>query len=272
MNIEGAIAYIRDWRELQSLDALSPQEEREAASRLLVEKGFKLPEVIPDATGSLKYIEGNYVKLEESTKVIVSTLNNESEETPALPENKEEAIASEYPKENTDPLFPWNPSDHREFWCEKLQSFVRMTGDLEANGNYWVIKSGEGNFRRWPVKGSDLVLKEDAPQEAPKSELLLVNSVSWGDIKNCLVNKFIPSYPWSKKDIKIGDRVETKSPNEVREDMLNLAKSRRKGLATYIEEEREKGRFEDAQNFTLRMNTVYESFPWGDFTQMLDFN
>lgn len=268
MNTEGAIAYIRNWREQQNLDALPPQEEREAASRLLVEKGFKLPEVIPDTTGSLKLFEGKYVKLEETAKVVVSTLNNEAEESPISPENKEEAITLE----PDNPLFPWEPGDRREFWCEKLQSFVRFTGDLEANGNYWVIKTGEGNFRRWPVKGNELVLKENAPQDAPKSELLLINSAKWSDIKDCLINKFIPSYPWSKKDIKVGDKVETKTPSDVREDMLTLAKSRKKGLANYIEEERDRGRFEDATNFTLRMNAVYESFPWADFTQMLDFN
>jgi hypothetical protein len=58
----------------------------------------------------------------------------------------------------------------------------------------------------------------------------------------------------------------------VREDMLVLAKSRKQGLSSLIEDERKLGRFEDAQNFILRMNSVYESFPWGDFTQMLDFN
>lgn len=254
MNYEGAIAYIRNWREQQNLEPLSPQQERESASKLLFEKGYKLPEFIPDANGKLELKEGAYV----SDTTIVDVSIEDSEQLPVI---SKQPLVTDNCSLITD--YPWQPEDKREFWCEKLQSFVRIDG-LEASGFYWVIKSGEGHFRRWTVKGEELVLRDNAPQEAPKSELLLINSVSWGDIKNCLVNKFIPSYPWSKK----GER----SPNQIREDMLAIAKSKRQGLATYIEDERKVGRFDDAQNFTLRMNAVYESFPWGDFAQMIDFN
>ena len=241
MEIAQAIAYVQQWREQQNLDPLSPHEEREAAAKLIKEKGYNLPSFIPGNDGTLQLKDGVYMETQEKPVLIVHT-------TEQAPEG----------------LFPWRALDDREFWCEKLKSFVRMTGDLNADGTYFVIKSGEGNFRRYPVKGSDLVLKADAPKEAPTSDLLLVNSASWGDIKNCLITKFIPSYPWSKK----GDR----SPAEIREEMLSLAKSRRNGLASFIEEERKLGNFEDAQNFVLRMNAVHESFPWNDFTQMLDFN
>lgn len=247
MNLSGAIAYIRNWRESQNLDALTPQEERAAASKLLIEKGYSLPEFIPDAVGKLKLIEGVYVS-EENT-VVVSVLNEGETSADAVP--------------SATPLLPWNSTDKREFWCEELESFVRLTGDVNVDGTYYVNKSGDGTFRRWGVKGDKLVLKEQAPSSAPKSEYLLINSAAWADIKNCLVTKFIPSYPWSKK----GD----KSPTEIREEMLSLAKSRKQGLASFIEDERKAGKFEDTRNFVLRMNNVHESFPWQDFAQMLDF-
>jgi hypothetical protein len=255
MNTEGAIAYIRDWRKEQNLESLSPQDEREAAAKLIQEKGYKLPEFIPDGQGSLHLNEGVYV-MKDSIEIVKIS-------------NAEEQVAEGlFPLPPCPPaplpLFPWESHDRREFWCDRHKSFVRLTGDLEANGTYWVNKSGEGTFNRYRAFGHELVLRENAPSSTPESELLLINSAGWGDIKNCLVNKFIPTYPWSKK----GD----KTPTQVREDMLILTKSRRQGLAGFIEEERKLGRFEDSQNFILRMNTVYESFPWGDFTQMLDFN
>jgi hypothetical protein len=242
MDLKGAIVYIQKWRLKEGLGALSPQEERESASKLLFEKGYKLPEVF----AGMKLSEGVYIKT-------VGEAEEAGEEEGK--QGRGELIA---------PLFPWEPQDSREFWCEKLGSFVRMTNDLNSDGTYWVIKSGEGHFRRYPVRGNELVPKENAPSNAPIADLLLINSAAWADIKNCLVDKFIPSYPWAKN----GD----KSPTQVREDMLTLAKSRKRGLAQLIEDERKAARFEDAQVFMLRMNAVHESFPWGDFAQMLDFN
>ncbi|RUR77000.1 hypothetical protein PCC6912_39590 [Chlorogloeopsis fritschii PCC 6912] len=249
MDIDGAIAYIRKWRHEQNLDAFSPQQEREEASKLLLQKGYDIPKIIITEVGVMKLEDGVFqIIKKEQPDAIAQTEESESK----LPEPVVEK-----------PVY-WSPQDKREFWCEKLKLFVRMTGDLNADGTYWVIQSGEGTFRRYPVKAEDLVLKENAPKEIPTSDFLLINSASWSDIKNCLVNKFIPSYPWSKK----GD----KQPNQIREDMLAIAKSRKQGLASFIEEERNLGRFEDAQNFVLRMNVAYESFPWGDFAQLLDFN
>jgi hypothetical protein len=274
VEITGAIAYIRNWRESQNLDPLPPYEERESAVKLIEEKGYKLPTFIPSGEGSLQFKDGVYVKEEGRGKMEERRITGEEEKETSprsvvaerLTYSKEEEQESTHPSSSflLTSFFLWSPSDKREFWCEKLQSFVRMSGDLNADGTYWVIKTGEGNFRRYPAKGEDLILKENAPKDVPTTDLLLVNSATWADIKNCLVTKFIPSYPWSKK----GER----SPNEIREEMLTLAKSRRQGLASLIEDERKLGNFEDDQNFTLRMNQVYESFPWGDFTQMLDFN
>lgn len=277
MNIEGAIAYIRTWRQEQNLEPLAPQDERESAIKLIQEKGYKLPEFVPDGQGSLQLKEGIYSmkEVEERKKEDGRGMKDETEKIDnesvaslllmgdAKIEQSPEVILPP-PSSLPLPLFPWEPHDKRQFWCERHHSFVRLTGDLDANGTYWVNKSGEGTFSRYPARGHELVLRENAPESAPESELLLINTVAWSDIKNCLVNKFIPTYPWSKK----GD----KTPNQVREDMLILAKSRKHGLSNFIEEERKLGRFEDSQNFILRMNAVYESFPWGDFTQMLDFN
>lgn len=266
MNIEGAIAYIRNWRIEQNLESLAPQDERESALKLIQDKGYKLPEFVPDGQGSLQLKEGVYSMKDVSAPLNTSSVEIIKSEVEAVVEQKIVDPIQIVPPIPSAPqtLFPWQPHDKRQFWCDRHHSFVRLTGDLDANGTYWVNKSGEGTFSRYPAKGHELVLREDAPSSAPESELLLINSVNWGDIKNCLVNKFIPTYPWSKK----GD----KAPNQIREDMLTLAKSRKQGLSNFIEEERRLGRFEDSQNFILRMNAVYESFPWGDFTQMLDFN
>lgn len=233
MELKHAVAHIKKWRDDQNLDALSPSEERIAASKFISQKGWNLPTSLPSFEGNLQFIEGVYTKAMEVVKV------------------------SE--------IFSWNPLDKRELWCQKLGFFVRLTGDLDTNGTYYVTKLGEGNFRRYPVRAYDLVLKEEAPQDAPSTDLLLVNQASWGDIKNYLVDKFIPSFPWSRK----GD----KTPADIRGDMESLAKSRHKGLAKLIEEERQssRGAFEDQANFTIRLTTLHESFPWAEFAQMLDF-
>ncbi|MBO3463130.1 hypothetical protein G7B40_001450 [Aetokthonos hydrillicola Thurmond2011] len=250
MDLKDAIAYIKTWREEQKLDALPPDIERVAASKLLAQKGWNLPEKIPDFDGNLYLIDGAYVK----------------PDTMKTTDTVEIQVEIQQPAEIKPPNpFPWEPGDKREFWCEKLKSFVRMTGDLNADGIYYVNKVGDGAFRRYPVKGQDLVLKEQAPADAPSTDLLAVNRASWTEIKNFLIEKFIPSYPWSRKG--------EKTPADVRADMELLAKSKNKGLGKLIEEERrtERGSYEDSQNFTMRLTALHESFPWAEFAQMLDF-
>lgn len=240
-----AIAYIRKWRDTQGLDALSPSEERAAASKLIAQKGWGLPEKMAVVYESYFLKDGVYqlMEIKDTIEISVDSVLNAPPSTPDL--------------------YPWNPQDKQEFWCDKLSFFVRLTGDLNVDGTYFVNKIGDGTFRRYGVRGGDLVPKNQAHTNSPKSDLLAVNRASWGDIKNFLTDKFIPSYPWTKR----GD----KTPTEVRADMEALAKSRNKGLAKLIEEERDADSFDDAQNLATRMTARHESFPWMEFAQMLDF-
>ena len=248
MELKDAIGLVRNWRISQELDALPPDLERAAASKLLIQKGWNLPDKINDFDGSLYLIDGVYVKPMETKDSIEITIDNPPQPTVLKP----------------DP-FPWNPGDKREFWCDPLKNFVRFTGDLNADGNYYVTIIGDGTLRRYPVKGKDLVLKEKAPADVPYVDLLLINRTTWGEIKNFMCERFIPSYPWTR----YGDR----SPADIRADMELLAKSKNKGLAKLIEDERKshRGSYENAENFSQRLTALHESFPWGEFAQMLDF-
>ena len=253
--MRSAIAYIKKWREDQNLPQLSPADEREAARTLIVKRGYDLPKDITVLNEKFHLKDGRYVV----DSINLSIVPNKAPQ--------EEAVVNEEPLIQSEEVsrFPWSPNDNREFWCEKLGFFVKLTRDVNIEGTYYVVKVGEGYYRRYPVFGNELVLKDKAPSNAPATDLLTINHATWGEIKNFLVDKFIPSYPWPKK----GDL----SPSEVREEMNAIAKSKHKGLAKMIENERSSfnGVFEGHENFTFRMTQVYESFPWSEFAQTLDY-
>ncbi|NJL10942.1 MAG: hypothetical protein HC908_14305 [Calothrix sp. SM1_7_51] len=252
MEIKAAIQFIREWRSREGLKDLTPSQEKEAAQKLIFQKGWNLKEVLVHPDGILKLNEGLYM-----------SPNLEVVKTQA-PDNIERSQALDMGTEN---LFPWNPQDKRVFWSQSLRCDVRLTGDLNSDGNYYVVKVGEG-YRRYPERGNKLSPKSDIADTLnnQESELLAVNLANWSDIKNCLLEKFIGSYPWSKTP--------DKSPKEVREQMETLARSKQKGLATYISQERQtgRGRFTDKQEFVIRMTAIYDSFPWQDFAELLDFS
>ncbi|MBW4480740.1 MAG: hypothetical protein KME54_28855 [Tolypothrix brevis GSE-NOS-MK-07-07A] len=233
--INWAIKYIRNWREVQNLEPLPAQEEYAIATKLLQQKGYLLDNKINIGDTIYYLIDGEY-------------------------KQKMELVVNE---EN---LTPWEPHDKREFWCDRLGFFVRLTGDLDINGFYRVSKLGDASFRYYQAKGSELVLKEHAPINAPSTDLLRVNTATWAEIKAHICDKFISSYPWEKQL--------DKTASQVRAEMDTLAKSRHKGLAKIIEDERSSshGNYEGIENFVLRMNITHESFPWKEFAQTLDFS
>jgi hypothetical protein len=234
MDIKGATNYIREWRTRELLPDLSGGELRVAAEQLLFQKGWALPQALHYPDGILRFKEGLYhVDTTESTAI------NEVQ-------------------------YPWDPQDSRVFWCNTLNSDVRLTGDLNADGTYFVVKVGEG-YRRYPVKADQIQLRESNSQEKG-SDYLAVNISNWTEIKNLLTEQFIPSYPWQK--------TADSTAKEVREQMQALAKSRKNGIATIIVEERStsRGKFVSKEEFIIRMNAIMDTFPFRDFAELLDFS
>jgi hypothetical protein len=165
--------------------------------------------------------------------------------------------------------YPWSPLDEREFWCKRLGNFVRMTGNLNTGGIYYVTIPGskENSGRQYPVLGRDIVLADS--KEAKKidtdDEFLSINKANWSQIKNFMCDRFIHSYPWQ--------RTQEKTTEEVRNGMIVTAKSPRAGLAKMIENERNNnGYFLDITTFIGRMQPQYESFPWRKFASCLEFS
>lgn len=234
-----AIKYIRQWRESQGLESLTAQDEHLASLKLLEQKGQELPNKIQLGNQFYYLVNGEYMEIVDNATLRLVETNQTTE---------------------------WEPHDKREFWCDRLGFFVRLTGDLDVNGFYRVAKLGDGSYRTYQIRGGDLVLKEHAPISAPTTDLLTVNSASWAELKAHICDKFIAVYPWSKQ--------QDKTPTQVRTEMDTLAKSRHKGLAKLIEDEKlsSRGNYEGIENFTMRMNALYESFPWQELAQTLDFS
>lgn len=230
--IKSAIAYIRQWREREALPALGASEEKRAAQLYIKQKGLHLPSVY----AGMPLENGVYTNLSMPTKTSLRDQN----------------------------LFPWDPQDKRDFWCSKIGKYVNLTGDVQVNGTYYVTEKA-GSISNYPVKGHEIVLAEQATALPEEGDLLAINLVTWGTIKNFLVERFINSYPWSGAD--------DKTPDKVRDEKIALAKSSRNGLARLIEKERgsERGVFENAASFRNRMNAVSPGFPWEDFALSLDF-
>lgn len=166
--------------------------------------------------------------------------------------------------------YPWNPLDDREFFCKKLSNHVKMTGNLTTGGIYYVTVVGanlETRGRQYPVLGRDLVLADsiEARKIHADEEFLPVNLANWSQIKNFLCDRFIHSYPWT--------RSHEKTTEQIRAEMLALAKSPRAGLAKMIENERNNnGLFLDISTFVIRMEANYASFPWRQFSKCIELS
>lgn len=232
MDLKGAKNYIREWRNKQSLPDLSPGELSAAAEKLLFQKGWNLPKSLHHPEGLLIFKEGIYVN-EETT-----------------------------PKESE---YLWNPQDSRVFWCNTLNSDVRLTGDLNADGTYFVVKVGEG-YRRYPVKAEQIQPKEQLTSQEKSPDYLSANLANWTEIKNLLTEQFIPSYPWQK--------TANSTAKEVRDQMQTLARSRRNGIATIIVDERssDRGRFVSKEDFAIRMTAALDTFPFRELAELFDFS
>jgi len=166
-------------------------------------------------------------------------------------------------------LEPWPLTRKEPLWSIQYNCLVTIEG-LEAGGKYWVRKVGSQDNRLLPTRGDSEHLCEPTDEHVPpssrESKYLCINRARWSDIKNHLLS-FINSYSWKKKETKDGIH----TPEQIRNSMLVLAKSRGNGLAATIERERGRGIFEDARTFETRMTEVQESFPWSEFAKHLDF-
>lgn len=164
-------------------------------------------------------------------------------------------------------LEPWALTRKEPLWSEQYSCLVTIER-LEAGGKYHVRKVGSQDNRLLPTRGNLLCepTDEHVPPSDRETKYLCINRVRWSEIKNHLLS-FINSYPWKKKETEDG----SKTPDQVRNDMIALAKSRGNGLAADIERERGRGVFEDARTFITRMTAAHESFPWSEFAKHLDF-
>ncbi len=164
-------------------------------------------------------------------------------------------------------LEPWSPSRKEPLWSEQYTCLVTIEG-LQAGGKYLVRKVGSQDNRLLPTRGDRLCepTDEHVPPSNRDSKFLCINRVRWSEIKNHLLS-FINSYPWFPKETKDGEL----TADQVRNDMVALAKSRGNGLAAAIDRERGRGVFEDSKTFVTRMTEVHESFPWAEFAKHLDF-
>lgn len=162
-------------------------------------------------------------------------------------------------------LFPWDPQDPQEFWCNELGSIVQLTGNLDGFGTYLVKKLHDPSGRLHPVKGKDLIPKDAAEKPEEDSEFLKVNKASWGAIKNFIEERFINSYIWQSQ--------EGKAPKDIRKEMIDFNRSNRNGAARLIDIERksDRGYFDTQVAFTNRMSAIYKDFPWRDLSILLDY-
>ncbi len=233
MQLDDAIAFIREWREAEDLLPLSFSELVNQAEKYLFVKGYNLP-------SELNFNNENYIL-------------NEGVYMNILDKSKEE----------TDDLYPYNPLDKRTFYSDTYKCKVLLTGDLKISGTYMVSKLGEG-YQVYPDLARNLKPVVGEESEILPTTHLSINKSNWSDIKNWTLDKFVSSYPWQ--------RAQDKSSTQVKEDIENFIKSKNKGLITLILNERINGVFVNREEFINRMNNVYDSFPWNDFCEVLDFN
>jgi len=176
-------------------------------------------------------------------------------------------------KTQTDRPHIWNPiGEHKgeHFYCERLgmDDLVLTPDILDICGRYqYNVKSARNPGRVYPVYGEEIVLSES--REAKKAQItsdgkFKINLANQPQIKDFLVVKFIPSFPWQS--------TEEKSSEQVRDAMLSLAKQPRAGLVRQIEDERMQGYFLDTSTFIERMGKKVDNFPWSKFSDHLDFS
>jgi hypothetical protein len=181
--------------------------------------------------------------------------------------NNKPLISSEI----NDDKFPWNMPEHgdKEFWLQRIGQYVKLTGDIDSNGFYYVKAIGGDGVREYLVNGKELILSES--KEAKKIDLrnqqsgmFPINRSNWTQIKNFLTDDFINSYPWKGN--------ESKSSEALRDNWLSAAKNPRTGIARLIENERAHGVFLDKSTFASRMKPHSDLFPWQKLSEFLDFS
>lgn len=241
MELRSAITHIRQWRKEQELPPLDSTGERQAAQKYLIQKGLVLPDKLPTTDGVLLLKDGVY------TTPMVSSPPTVTDKT------WEEKLDADLTKQKL------------VLYCDRIAHQCKLTGDKDTNGTFYIVRIGSSDTRRYPVKAWEIRLSDEEGENSKTSEFLEVNRASWTEIKNFLVERFIKSYPWLKQD--------GKTPTEVRAEMEAIAKSKNNGFASHIITERtgSNGYFENPESFRLRMEIIESSFPWSDFSKLLDF-
>lgn len=178
-------------------------------------------------------------------------------------------------KFNRSPQFPWSPIDDRdtEFWCERLGIYGYLTPDVLSDGvrvTYHLRQSGVGNSasrRPFPVQGHEIIPTSSKAAKKIDTEkgnvLFPVNRSNYDQLKNFLADDFATSYPWQA--------TADMTPDEVKKSIISRIKAPRNGLAREVENERSDGLFLDAATFVERMKKRFESFPWQELSQFLDY-
>lgn len=162
---------------------------------------------------------------------------------------------------------PWNPITDREiaFYCSRLGlDDLYLTPDIVGSPDsqiwYQVTSKSDTSKRVYPVAPDEIVptsSKEAKIAQETKDGLFQINLATIAQIKDLLINKFIPSYNWES--------------DEQKAEQLSKAKRPRDGYFRDIEQERNQGSFENKEDFTTRMNAKQEGFPWGDLANFLDY-
>lgn len=223
---------IRNQRELAQLPYLEDRELTKFAVKYLVQKGYFIPQQYED----LPLRNGVYTNMTNAEVL-----------------------------QRDERLFPYDPQDPQEFWCNELGSLVVMSGNLDGFGTYLVKKLHDPAGTLHPVKGKDLIPKDAAEKPEEESEFLKINKASWGAIKNFIEERFINSYIWQAQG--------EKTAKEIRKEMIDFNRSNRNGASRLIDNERksERGYFDTQVAFTNRMSAIYKNFPWSDLSILLDY-
>jgi len=167
------------------------------------------------------------------------------------------AITGFVPNEVLNPQPRWMPNHPDTLWCTFLSQEVRVIGITESASvlQYQCRIVNSTDNRVYIANESQLKEMSEAKtyDSTPK-----INKAPWAAIKDVLL-KFMASYPVDPK---------------LREQLEAQVKSRNKGIATAIIEERQTptGNFMGAADLSNRMKQRNEQFPWDAIGDLFDYS
>jgi hypothetical protein len=168
------------------------------------------------------------------------------------------------------PNLPWNPyGEHKEtlFYCNRLGlDDLILLPDIDGNGDensmYYVRSISDASKRIYPARHWEIIptaIKEAKIAEETSQGLIEINLVNVQQLRDFIVNSFIPSYNWNSDAEKA--------------DYLSRAKKpRQDSYHQQITSERLQGSFLTKEDFVSRMSArTQDGFPWQKFSDLLDF-